>query len=196
MTHSSHPVVVKIGGSLLDLPDLAARLRSFLMNLGTLDLLLVPGGGPAADLVRSWDQRFHLGEEKSHWLALRALMLNAWLLASLLPEGRVLSRLDHRQSIVAAGFLPIMDMLAWAEADDLRNESVPHSWDVTSDTLAARLAIQVQASQLILLKSVDGPGEENWEKAAAANLVDPFFPKVIGPARPTMSVRMVNLRRG
>lgn len=49
-------VVVKVGGSLFDLPDLGPRLRAWLKTLRTADVLLVPGGGPTADVVRSLDR--------------------------------------------------------------------------------------------------------------------------------------------
>ena len=45
-------IVVKVGGSLYDLPDLGPRLRRFLDGLDDPDRLVVPGGGAAADVVR------------------------------------------------------------------------------------------------------------------------------------------------
>src|SRR5262249_50947889 len=78
-------VVVKVGGSLYDLPGLGARLRAWLERLPSREVLLVPGGGPAADVVRDLDRLHRLGEEAAHWLALRALSVNARFLAALLP---------------------------------------------------------------------------------------------------------------
>src|SRR5262249_35818726 len=115
---SQHPVVVKVGGSLYDLPDLGFRLKSFLDGLNTLDRVLVPGGGRSADVVRAWDQHHDLGEEASHWLALRALTFNAHFLASLLPEATVIQHLDERHGLAASGRIPILDMYAWALADE------------------------------------------------------------------------------
>src|SRR5207248_9110984 len=59
-------LVVKVGGSLYDLPDLADRLRRWLSALAAPRVLLVPGGGPTADVIRTFDQRHRLGEEASH----------------------------------------------------------------------------------------------------------------------------------
>ena len=78
-------VVVKVGGSLFDWPDLKSQLPRFLAGLSGKTVVVVPGGGKAADAVRDLDQRFNLGEVISHWLALRALTLNAHFLAELLP---------------------------------------------------------------------------------------------------------------
>src|SRR5439155_3520205 len=83
--------VVKVGGSLYDLPDLGDRLRRWLSALAAPHVLLMPGGGPTADVIRSFDHRHRLGEEASHWLALRALAVNAHFLACLLPEAEVVA---------------------------------------------------------------------------------------------------------
>ena len=91
------PIVVKVGGSLFDLPGLGSRLVSWLETLPHSEVLLVAGGGVAADVVRQLDRCHGLGEETSHWLALRALSLTAHLLASLLQPHRpiaVVERLD------------------------------------------------------------------------------------------------------
>src|SRR2546430_770089 len=81
--------VLKVSGSLYDLPDLGPRLQCFLAGLTGADVLLIPGGGGTADVVRDLDARHGLGQEKAHWLALRALTLNAHFLASLLPSACV-----------------------------------------------------------------------------------------------------------
>ena len=78
-------LVVKVGGSLYDLPDLGRRLRRFLASLDTDNRLIVPGGGPTADVIRAFDHDHRLGPQTSHWLALRACALNAHFLALLLP---------------------------------------------------------------------------------------------------------------
>src|SRR5204862_6165233 len=76
-------VVVKVGGSLYDLPDLGPRLAAWLRTL-VGPVLLVPGGGAMADAVRHLDRYHGLGAEISHELALRSLTMNAWFLAALL----------------------------------------------------------------------------------------------------------------
>jgi aspartokinase-like uncharacterized kinase len=193
--HSSpqRPVVVKVGGSLFDLPDLGARLESFLSGLNMADVILVPGGGPTADLVRSWDRNLHLGEEKAHWLALRALGFNAYFLATLLPETRVIERLEECHLPHPRGSRPVVDMHAWAIADESLPDHLPHRWEVTSDSLAARLAMCCAATELVLLKSVDFSGED-WRQAADAGIVDGHFPHVMTRPGSDLRCRLVNLR--
>src|SRR5436190_16042609 len=92
-TDSSHAdsqtIVVKVGGSLLDLPDLADRLHQFLASCETPRLILVIGGGPVAELVRQRDRHDDLDCDKSHWLAVRAMSFNSFLIEAMLPNSVV-----------------------------------------------------------------------------------------------------------
>jgi aspartokinase-like uncharacterized kinase len=182
------PLVVKVGGSLFDLPDLGPRLRGWLATRAASDVLLVPGGGAAADVVRDLDRCHALGEEKAHWLALRALTLTAHFLAELLPGASVLA--DPRET---AG-LAILDAHAFARADEGRPGCLPHSWDVTSDSVAARAAVVAGAGRLILLKSVTLPDGADWTEAARRGIVDPAFPGVV--CRAGLLVEALNWRAG
>ena len=60
---------MKVGGSLYDLPDLGPRLRRWLDAHAPREVIVAPGGGPFADVVRDLDRAHRLGEETSHWLA-------------------------------------------------------------------------------------------------------------------------------
>jgi aspartokinase-like uncharacterized kinase len=190
---SQRPLVVKVGGSLFNLPNLGMRLHAFLTGLNASDVILVPGGGPAADLVRTWDRAFHLGDEKAHWLALRALTFNAYLLASILPAAQVINEPRERRPLLAKGVTPIMDVNAWAQADESSRDRLPHTWDVTSDTLAARIAIESKAAELILLKSTAFSGKD-WHEAAAAGVVDLYFPEIMDKIGPRLDVRVLDFR--
>src|SRR5438874_10088336 len=83
--------LVKVGGSLYDLPDLADRLRLLLGYMRNRSYVLVPGGGATVDAIRALDSRHNLGEESSHWLALRALTLNGHFLCQLLTNGQMVA---------------------------------------------------------------------------------------------------------
>src|SRR5262249_42831520 len=77
-------VVVKVGGSLYDLPDLGGRLGAFLTTIAPDVPVLVPGGGLTTDAIRAFERDQRLGPTASHWLALRACGVNAHFLAHLL----------------------------------------------------------------------------------------------------------------
>lgn len=171
------PTVVKVGGSLFDLPDLGPRLQAWLATISP-GVLLVPGGAAAADVVRTFDRRFRLGNEAAHWLALLAMTLNAHLLSELLG-GAVVGAGDDCPACWERGTVPILDGFAFAVADEQRPGHLPHSWDVTSDSLAVRAAVVGGAGRLILLKSVAIPPGTAWDEAARQGWVDAFFPTAI-----------------
>ena len=184
--------VVKVGGSLFDWPELSSRLQLFLATLKETNVLLIPGGGPTADVIRQLDQRHHLGEETSHWLALHALALNARFLEKILSSSQVVEDLDAAGSCWLRGITPILDMYQFARGDEARADHLPHTWQVTSDSLAARVALVAQATKLILLKSKDAPSED-WLQAAKVGYVDEQFAKVIEKASTT--AQAINLRK-
>src|SRR5262249_34341494 len=103
------PIVVKVGGSLFDLPDLGSKLGRWLKALSSQVVLIVPGGGSAAEVVRDLDRRHTLGEDRSHWLALFALGLNARFLAHVLPGAAVIQDLAACRSCWRQGKIPILD---------------------------------------------------------------------------------------
>lgn len=174
-------IVVKVGGSLYDLPDLKGRLVAFLRSLPDRDALLVPGGGRAADAVRAMDRDHALGPVVAHRLALRACALNAHFLAALLGAEVV----AWPQALAG---LAILDLFAFVERDE--PAALAATWDVTSDSLAARAAL-VAGCELVLLKSVTIP-EASWTEATAAGTVDAAFAGLV--ERHGLRVRAVNLR--
>jgi aspartokinase-like uncharacterized kinase len=181
-------VIVKVGGSLYDLPDLGPRLRAWLAQLNAEKVLLVPGGGLAADVIRTLDHVHRLGEETSHWLALQALSLNARFLLELLPEARLL----QDPAAVVPGLF-IVDAYPFFRADEVCVDHLPRTWNITSDSLALRAAVLLQARELILLKSTDWHGND-WAAASRAKVVDTGFADTLRQAPTALRIRFVNWR--
>jgi aspartokinase-like uncharacterized kinase len=189
---ASELTVVKVGGSLYDLPDLGPRLRRWSQALGG-EVLLVPGGGPTAGAVRELDYWQKLGEEQAHWLALGALSLNAQFLARTLAPAAVVE-VPQDRLYLEAGVVPIIDPQAFVLMDERSSDHLPHTWDVTSDSIAARLATLTGARNLVLLKSVTIPPEMSWAEASQLGLVDVMFPRLIEQAGPKLRVEAINFR--
>ena len=181
--------VVKLGGSLLDLPDLVQRLDQLRPEWGPRPLVVVGGGG-AANLVREWDQQHQLGEERAHWLALDALALTSRLLAALWPIACVVQRGEY-EAVWGRGQVPLANAREWFE-DSLAEQAPtpPHSWLTTTDTIAAWIAAITGAESLWLLKSVPGPA--SIAEATKLDLVDPHFAEWAPAGIP---IHWVNLRK-
>src|ERR1700722_2168263 len=191
-TPSSPPiVVVKVGGSLYDWPPLGARLQQYLATIRGRSVVLVPGGGPFANVIRSLDQAHQLGEEPAHWLALHSLNLAARFLEQLLPGAKVIEGLLAARNFWMVDHVSILDTFRFARSDESRLNHLPHSWSATSDSFAARVAIVAGAERLILLKSTPPTGQD-WDAAARSGVVDALFPSTIAEA--TFPVEVVNLR--
>jgi aspartokinase-like uncharacterized kinase len=192
---TTSPVVVKVGGSLYDWPELAPQLWGWLQPFfrDRIPVLLVPGGGPTAEVVRRFDRDHELGEEAAHWLALRSLALNAHFLAALLPDSAV-ARLEDCPHRWRNGVLPILDGHGFACADEARPGRLPHTWAVTSDSFAVRVADVAGARRLVLLKSVTVPADMDWAAAGRRGLVDAYFAEALVRRATAFDVSAVNLR--
>jgi aspartokinase-like uncharacterized kinase len=185
--------VVKVGGSLLDWPRLPDRLRGLLTPREGTRPVLVAGGGGAADVVRRLDAAHGLGEEVSHALALGALDLTAQVLAALVPGLSVAVAAGALDPIWRQGRVPVLAPRLLLDVDEGSPGALPHRWEVTTDSIAARVAVLLGASSLLLLKSAPLPEGCDRSDAARLGLVDPAFE---GASRGLPRVAYLDLRGG
>lgn len=173
-------VIIKVGGSLFDLPDLAGRLARLLDCLENVRPVIVCGGGQAVDLVRRWDQTHQLGDKAAHWLAIQSLVLNDQLLCRLLPDARIVSSQAEATTVWQERGIPILKSYAYLQQTSAPQiEQLPESWDVTSDSIAAWVAITWPADELILVKSVALRKQTSLSELVKTGLVDSYLPKLV-----------------
>ena len=160
-------VVIKLGGSLLaHVEQLDLVLDAIAVAARSRRLLVVGGGGPFADVVRDIDRRIGLSNDAAHWMAILAMDQYAHLLASRLARGGIVTTARDAARVLDANGIPVLAPSQWLSAAD----PLPHSWDVTGDSIAAWVAGRVRARELVLVKA---PG------AAAEDVVDRYFATVV-----------------
>jgi aspartokinase-like uncharacterized kinase len=136
--------VLKLGGSLM------AHAKALMHALQTLSregysFLVVPGGGPMADLVREIFIRHQVSQEATHWMAILAMEQYAYFLA----DGTGARLIDEIRRIEGLSVLLPYRPLLWDDA------GLKHSWDYTSDSVAALAARRLDAP-FIKATDVDG----------------------------------------
>ena len=168
---------MKVGGSLLSTPEHLQPVLNAIRSAALIrPLLVVPGGGPFAEMVRDIDSQFNLDNDAAHWMAVLAIDQYANLLASRIPAATVVVGTRGISTALEARRIPVLAPSQWLrEADPL-----PHSWDVTSDSIAAWVAGQVRAKQLVLVKPPVAFGDA---------LLDPYFNRALPPAIDTFVIR-------
>jgi 5-(aminomethyl)-3-furanmethanol phosphate kinase len=189
--------IVKLGGSHASGPHLKNWLAAIATEAGAI--VIVPGGGPFADAVRSAQASMGYDDSAAHAMALMAMAQFGRALQSLNPA---LSMTASRSAISRAlkdGKVPV-----WSPETMARAAALPETWALTSDSLAAWLAGVLGACSLVLVKH--GRFEAatvDVRDLVADGVVDPLFPRYVRESRarawlaaPTDSARLAEgLRR-
>ncbi len=161
--------IIKIGGSLALYP---AKLKNLCSKLSEATknnkLVVVPGGGEFADVVREVDKRFKLSAEASHRMAILAMDQYGFLLSDLTKDACVVNKLEDVQRVLNLNKIPVfLPSNLMLNGDPLRN-----SWDVTSDSIATFIASQLHISKVILVTDVDGVYTCDPKKYSDAKLIE------------------------
>jgi aspartokinase-like uncharacterized kinase len=171
--------VIKLGGAICR--DTSTRQQA-LEAVGLLAparrILVVPGGGAFADQVRITQRAQGFSDDTAHWMAILAMDQVAHLIAEELDGARLI---NHRREVAAAhdaGKIPVLAPYAWIRATD----TLPHSWDITSDSIAAFIAGDLGAHELMLVKPIDGPLDELVDRGFAASCPPGLRVRVVTPA--------------
>jgi aspartokinase-like uncharacterized kinase len=117
--------------------------------------------------VRKVDGELRLSDEAAHWMAVLAMDQYAHLLADRLRDGVVATNAREIASALRAGRVPVLAPSRWLRDVD----PLPHSWDVTSDSIAAWVAGALGARQVVLVKPSG--------VADTRDAVDPYFPRAL-----------------
>jgi aspartokinase-like uncharacterized kinase len=155
MTGASRGVrtIVKVGGGLL------ARAGAFELVTGALTafgqgrpILVVPGGGPFAGAVRELLRRIKIGDDAGYWMAVLGMDQYAHALAERTGGATLVEQPTEVQAALDQGRVPVLAPYRWLRAAD----PLPHSPDVTSDSVSAWIASALGATLVVLIKPEQG----------------------------------------
>jgi 5-(aminomethyl)-3-furanmethanol phosphate kinase len=161
--------VIKLGGSLLELPDLTARLRDWLPRQSQMLNLCVVGGGRPVQRIK--DNSRSVDSSATHWECIRRMDRHAISLSQTSQDWRFI------ESLNSLPFVPSTTLNFFKTEQWLRKTitCLPETWDVTSDSIAAVLARFLDAHELILLKSTLPPIETKLTQLMDIEFVDRHF---------------------
>lgn len=148
--------VIKVGGSLFDVPQLPERLRTWIDAQPPAHNVLVPGGGTLVEQVRTWHAAEPLDEAAAHWMCVDLLTVTAHMLHAWLPEIPLIEDDCLLCQRVGEPGATIFGPAPWMRRSEPRLPGtwLPTSWETTSDSIAGRLAAALHADEFVLLKSV------------------------------------------
>jgi aspartokinase-like uncharacterized kinase len=176
--------VVKLGGSLARSEALRDWL-AVLARAGRGHTVVVPGGGPYADAVRAEQRRWGFDDSTAHSMALLAMDQYGHQLAALGNQASPRSfeaacTNSEIRSALERGAVAVWIGSRMAESD----AGLPRDWGLTSDSLAAWLAVALGASGVALVKALRVEETEMSSAVLAAReWVDSRFPDFLREAR-------------
>lgn len=163
-------MIIKLGGSLIEKGRDVLRLLSDYAEekekSKALTIILIPGGGPFAEAVRNLSES--MSEETAHWMAVLAMHQYGLFLANGEIEIPVVESEDE---IDDTGPICLLLPYKILKAED----RLPHTWNVTSDTIAAFVANKMGEKTFIKLTDVDGIIDEKGhliERITAKEMVE------------------------
>ena len=159
--------VIKVGGSLASDSTVLRNLCAELSKVAErFRLVVVPGGGEFADVVRTVDSRFGLKPAVSHRMAVLGMDQFGLLLSQLIPGCRLACSLSVIRGLSSSGRVVVLlpSHLVF------RARSLEASWDVTSDSIAAYVAGRLGVNKLVLATDVNGIFSSDPKKDANAEL--------------------------
>lgn len=162
-------VVIKLGGSLYDSVYLQEWL-DVLAKQTTEVIVIVPGGGPFSEQIRTVDKRYSLPEEASHAMAVLGMQQYAHMLHGLQSRLRLISSIEDCSAITEPPYSSI-----WLPYEEvLKTKELLEAWQTTSDTISLWLAKKLQARKLVLIKSAEISNQSTTE-LVSSDIVDQQF---------------------
>ncbi|MFW9971874.1 MAG: hypothetical protein ACFFDF_16925 [Candidatus Odinarchaeota archaeon] len=146
--------VFKIGGKILeDFENMQSTISQLkqLYDENVIDkIVVIPGGGSFANFIRKIYCELKFTEEIAHWMGIISMNYNGLELSKKFPNLEVVENYNRLKEIskIFCIFLPYEFIR--------ENDKLPHSWDVTSDSISLFIAKELGLNECYLIKDVDG----------------------------------------
>lgn len=169
-------VIVKVGGSVADKLDLVFKALSMAERVH-----IIPGGWIFADMVRRIDAEKMLSSSTSHWMAIAAMNI----------YGLYIFEVSEKYGFSLLEPLDLADFEKCNKAIVLpyillrKYDELPHSWDVTSDSIAVWFTYKLGLKEVVKVTAAGGISKDGVVlpsvKASRIgnNVVDPYTPKML-----------------
>ena len=164
--------VVKLGGSLLETGKMFDCLKHILNS--DVQTIAVCGGGEFSNLVRNVQKKWQFDDVAAHEMAILAMQQTAIMCQNL-----------QHEFVIVASILKIKQhyFSIWSpDIKELNAGNIKSSWEITSDSLAAWLAIQLNADELVIVKSCDIDSAMTVTELSERCIVDTEFSSFIAEA--------------
>jgi 5-(aminomethyl)-3-furanmethanol phosphate kinase len=169
--------VIKLGGSLLGQSHLKSWL-SQIVRYGQAQVVIVPGGGMFADTVRDAQSILHLSDQSAHQMALLAMNQYALLMKDLAPELVLCETIESIKDVHSCSKVAL-----WMPAKVIKDQThLPQNWTLTSDSIAAWLARELQFDYLVLVKSARIRSQVTINQLVSHEIVDAYLPDLLNNA--------------
>lgn len=140
--------IVKLGGSLQEKGREIIRFLSNYAEKNAHTVIIIPGGGHFVKRIKELSEQEVISDDAAHWMAVLGMHQYGFYLAD--GSGiEIVESVEELRNVVHICLLLPYTLL---KADD----SLPHTWNVTSDTIAAFVANKVGETSFIKLTDVDG----------------------------------------
>jgi hypothetical protein len=144
--------IIKLGGSLLPKGRELLRLLSDYAEKHALSFVIIPGGGPFVEPIKKFSDR--ISDDTAHWMAVLAMHQYGLFLADGELEIPLVENLEELRDVEH-----ICIVLPYKILKD--DDCLPHTWNVTSDTITAFIAHKLGEKSFIKVTDVDGILDEN-----------------------------------
>jgi 5-(aminomethyl)-3-furanmethanol phosphate kinase len=171
---ADRPIVVKLGGSFAYSDYLQEWIGALAACTGRV--VIVPGGGPFADAVRTAQIQMRFDDKAAHHMAVLAMEQYGRALASFNSALSLAGSAEAIRRDLAEKRVPVWMPSAMV----LAATDIAQSWSVTSDSLAAWLAGKIGAGRLWIVKRARlSVGAARLKDLIAARIVDEEFVRIL-----------------